>query len=246
MFRRLSLLSAVLPTAALAHPVLDATQAARALRRADAPSISAQAYADALSGRIVTGIESVDGVAVAKAWGLAVVDTPIEAAWMAINDESRMGGRMPVSVSEVIGGTPKSTPRRVFEFLPLPIISDRWWVVDMEANAALYAKEPRMWELAWTDATSEANVAGTAMAEQAAQGVPVAWTRGSWLLVDLGDGRTLVEYFSWSDPGGHIPAGASRFGGSAVTQTLKAVADLAQESRALSRAGYTRPDGSPL
>lgn len=101
------------------------------------------------------------------------MNSPIEAIWMAINDDSRMAGRMPVEVSAVIGGTPKSTPRRVFEYLELPLVSDRWWVVDLEANAPLFHQsDGRLWELAWTDATNTEALAGSGYEAKAAEGLP--------------------------------------------------------------------------
>lgn len=154
-----------------------------------------------------------------------------------------------MSVSAVIGGRPHSHGRRVFEYLPLPlIVSDRWWVVDMHMNRGLYeASDGVIWELAWTDATSADALTGTPFAEVAAGGVPVAWTRGSWLLYRIDERRTLVEYTSWSDPGGSLPAGpATRFGGGAVKDTLRAVAALADEAHGRPKAGFVRPDGTPL
>lgn len=221
----------------------------RSLRMAEAPQIPAWAYARAAKGEVATGLEAVDGSAAGKGWGVAVLDAPVEAVWMAINDESRQAGRMPVSVSAVVGGAAYAAPRQVFEYLPLPIVSDRWWVVDIAHNGPLYAASSgRMWELSWVDDPNAQQVVdASAYASQAASGVPVAFTRGAWLLIDAGEGRTLVEYYAWSDPGGSVPAGlASRFAGGAIRDTLKAAGALATESLALSRAPYRRPDGTPL
>jgi hypothetical protein len=70
---------------------------------------------------------------------------------------------------------------------------------------------------------------GTPLAERAERGRPVDWTRGSWLVVGLADGRTVAEYFAWTDPGGMIPARpASRFARGAIRDTLDAIGRLAQ------------------
>lgn len=225
--------------------LVEDSRSLRAMRTARAPAEPpTSAYEGALR-KPVSGFEPVAGTT-AKAWGVAVFELPVEALWMAINDESRMAGRLPVSMSTVVGGEVRKAPRRVFEYMPLPIVSDRWWVVDVEHNAPMYlASKGRLWEASWTDATGTADLTGR-VKEAAQGGYPVDWTYGSWLLVDLGDGRTVVEYYSWSDPGGSIPAGASRFAGGAVRQTLAAIAELAAENVGRDRSGFVRPDGTPL
>ena len=217
----------------------------RGLRTAREPAEPPASAYGQLGGGPQAGIEPVAGTT-AKAWGVAIFDLPVEAVWMAVNEESRMAGALPVSVSRVVGGQVNGSPRRVFEAMDLPLVNDRWWVVDVTHNAALYEQSGgRVWEASWTDATHHA-VVDDAVARQAMEaGVPVDWTYGSWLLVDLGD-RTLVEYYSWSDPAGVIPAGASRFAGGAVRRTLAAIGELAEANVGRSRAGFVRPDGTPL
>lgn len=217
----------------------------RELRDAREPAEPpAWAYDEAGSGP-VAGIVPVAGTT-AKAWGVAVFDLPVEAVWMAINDESRMAGALPISVSRVVAGRERAAPRQVFEAMDLPIINDRWWVVDVHHNAALYqASGGRVWEASWTDATHSANLDDPVARRTMESGVPVEWTYGAWLLVDLGD-RTVVEYYTWSDPGGSIPAGASRFAGGAVRKTLAAIGELAAANVGRDRTGFVRPDGRPL
>lgn len=192
------------------------------------------------------GIRRVDGVAAAKAWGAIRVDAPIEAVWQVLNDEERLVDDLPISTSAVLSGELHGE-RRVFEYLPLPIVSDRWWVVDIEHNDRLYtASDGQMWEMAWRN-TDPALIERTHYAPIAAGGVPAAWTMGSWLAIDLGEDGTWLEYTTWSDPGGSLPVGpATSFASGAVKKTLLAVAHLAEAARDESRAGYVRPDGSPL
>ncbi len=229
--------------------IADALQTARSLRghRLDQEAVvvpESSWSAPVQSPR--AGIERVSGVSAAKAWGAIRIDAPIEAVWLVLNDESRLAGELPVSHAAVLSGDVHGN-RRVFEYLPLPIVSDRWWVVDVRHNAPLYtASSGRVWEMAWSDAPSE-ELKGTDWESLAADGVEAAWTRGSWLLVDLGEHGTWVEYTTWSDPGGSLPAGpATSFASGAVKSTLEAVAELADRARSESRAGFTRPDGSDL
>jgi len=220
----------------------------RSLRGAErAPEISAETYERALKGP-VSGIQFVEGVTAAQGWGVAVYDLPIEQVWQGLVSENEHAGATPVSVSKVIKGAPYSDGRMLFQYMPLPIVTDRWWVVTLRHNKQLYdASGGRMWEVHWTDDSNPSHLAGTPNAEVAAQGMPVAWTKGAWLLVRLKDDRTLVEYFAWSDPGGRLPAGpASRFAGGAVKETLAAMQEFARGIKGRSRNAYVRPDGSPL
>ena len=220
----------------------------RSQRAADAaPTVPADAYTRAASGEHVKGIQSVEGVAASKGWGVAVFDLPVEAVWKAVNDEKRFAGRLPVSESAVVAGTPNRDGRYLFQYMPLPVVDDRWWVVHMDHNAGLYQQSGGVvWELSWKDATDASRVAGTSWEAKVEDATPVAWTHGSWLLVDL-EGKTLVEYFVWSDPGGSIPAGpASKFAGGAVLDTLAAMEQLAREHAGKSEGGFVRPDQSAL
>jgi hypothetical protein len=69
--------------------------------------------------------------------------------------------------------------------------------------------------------------------EWAAQGRPLAWTKGAWLLVDIDGQSTWVEYQTWSDPGGKLPAGAvSRLSAGGISDTLETIEELANEGPA--------------
>lgn len=60
-------------------------------------------------------------------------------------------------------------------------------------------------------------------------------------------GRTAVEYYAWSDPGGIIPARpASRFAAGAIERLLNDMEAFAKEVAHLPRAGFLRPDQTPL
>ena len=228
----------------------DALAPLRAKRMAkDAPTIPAGTYAKAEAGELVSGLEGVDGVSAAKGWGVAVFDIPIESVWKAVNDEGAYAGRLPVSHSEVVAGNPKRDDRYLFQYMPLPMVDDRWWVTHMRHNGAIYtASGGKIWEQAWIDATDDTRLKPQHLSMvESAQAVD--WTHGSWLLIDLGGGKTLVEYYVWSDPGGMLPPGpASKFAGGAVKDTLKAMHALSLEHQKGSAygAGFVRPDQTTL
>jgi hypothetical protein len=227
-----------------------AVSAFRAKRIAkDAPAVPVSAYETAASGKVATGVTYEEGVAAGKGWAVAVSDVPIEALWMAMNAEDQYVGRFDgLTASVVLSGSPHGSPRVLFQSIDLPVVSDRWWVSLEQFNGALYtASAGQVWECAWTDATDPARLSGTAWADVAASGVPVAWSKGAWLLVPLEDGRTVIEYFVWTDPGGRLPAAAAtRFAAGALDRTVRDLESLARDLAAGPRTGFVRPDGRPL
>ena len=211
-----------------------------------APIIGEADYDKALDGDVIARLTRVDGVDAAKAWGLAVIDHPVDQVWKVVNNEAALTAHLPVTHSVVLTGPEHAAPRTVFEFLPLPLLSDRWWVVNVAHNEPLYTRtNGRAWEQVWTDATH--STARDDVPAQHQDGIPVAWTQGAWLLVALPDDRTLLEYYVWTDPGGSLPAGpATRFAAGAVRDTLRAVDSLCDDALTWADADYRRPDGSAL
>jgi len=222
--------------------------AARRERAQEIPDIPADAYTRALGGEVVSGIEFVDGAKAGKGWGVMVYDAPVEAVWQAVNDEETYPGRMPLAVSKVVAGQKHRSGRTLFQYMELPVVNDRWWMVRVSHNAALYeASGGDYWESTWTAATDPSLLQGTPYAEMLVDSVPVEFTTGAWLLVRLPDGRTLGEYWTWSDPGGALPAGlASRFAGGAIKDTLVEMGEIAHEREATPKAGFVRPDRQPM
>lgn len=209
---------------------IDEIAAMRGLRRdKGAPPISADDYRKAAEGKVVTGLVNVDGHKAKKAWGVAVLDVPIGRYWAAINDDPKKVEYTKLGFAEVLEGGVCKAPRRVFQFLPVPMLTDRWWVVDIHDNPGLHAKTGgRVREQTWaTDGTFETPTPATqAWAEK---GMHIERTQGSWFLVDLDGEHTLVEYYTWADPGGAIPAGlASSFAAGGIDDTLTVMADLAK------------------
>jgi len=215
-----------------------------------APRIPDSAYIEALSGGVVSGIEGVEGVAAAKGWGVMVMQHPIEQIWATVNDETIQPGVMPVSHSFVIQGKRWQPERKVFQFMPLPFpISDRWWMTQVHFSSKLYTEsEGRIWEMYWSDRT-HLDTPPEQVKDIAEDGVPVAWSRGAWMLIQLDEQTTLVEYYVWSDPGGLLPAGpASKFAAGAVEETLAAMDMLSAKTgkKALATGRVKAPDSSPV
>lgn len=210
---------------------LDAVDALRSQRLAEhAPDLPDSAWQRAAAGEVVTGVRSVTGHKAKIGWGVAVMETSIEQLWAGLNDELRHTELLGLGHIEIVQGSPCADKRHVMMLLPLPIVSDRWWVIENRYNTPLAEQTGgRVRELSWTGLSDPSAAALSAEAkEKVAGAVPVTFNHGGWLLIALDDKHTLGEYFTWSDPGGELPAGpASAFAGAIIAKTMQAMTDYA-------------------
>jgi hypothetical protein len=151
-------------------------------------------------------------------------------------------------MSETIQGVPRTSDHVIFQFLDVPMFSDRWWLVNIRYSGALYTQSSgKVWEIVWEDRNKDQALLNMLDLSQFDDAMPVAWTKGAWLLMQLDDGRTLVEYHTWSDPGGKVPVGlATRFAAGEVAQNLANMAKFARTHTPKCTAQFHRPDGSKL
>jgi hypothetical protein len=184
-----------------------------------------------------------------KGFGVVLVELPVEVLWRAINDEDAHDtpGYLPLSRSEIAGGTPRGTARRVFQAGEKMGLG-RWWLTETTMSGALYeASGARLWETAW-EADTEALQQKRAPVDDPPDLSPIEWTRGAWLLVPLGDGCTLLEHFTWSEPGGFVGLVQGMVLGRALRESVEGMVRLAAERYRTPPAGppFVRPDGTPL
>jgi len=202
----------------------------RALRLVQGvPVIPDSAYAEVEAGEIPSGLESVEGYAARKAWAATVVDVPIEKYWAAINDDPGKVKLGLIQHAKVVEGAVCGPDRTVFQYLPVSLVTDRWWFAKISVNQAVSDRTGgRVREMKWQSVDYDL-AKDPEVAAWAAEGMAVESTVGAWWLVDLGDGRTLVEYYVWSDPGGAVPASmASRFAAGSISDTLTTMASAAK------------------
>jgi hypothetical protein len=197
------------------------------------PNVPDEAYRKAAEGSWVTGLKEVPGESAQIGWGIGIYDIPIERLWAGVNDEMNHTGMTPVDFTEIVKGKVCEDKRHILMALPIPVISDRWWIVRNSLNPGLVKTTGgAMRELSWTEVSDPWNHPKSAAAKERVEDqVAVPFTRGAWLLMALDDGHTFVEYHAWSDPGGYIPAGpASTFASGSIDQTLQAMEDYGKKS----------------
>jgi hypothetical protein len=224
----LALAHAATPAQVLAR--IDEIAALRAQRLdRGAPVLDRSVYDRAARGEIVSGTVEVPGYKAKKVWGVGVFDVPIARYWSAVNDDRSKVEWTKLTYLELLKGSYCQAPRRVFQFAEVPLITDRWWIIDVGYNAALQAKTAgRVREQAWKT-NGDFGTPTASSTEWAAKGMHITSTVGAWLLVDLDGKSTLVEYYTWVDPGGSIPASlASSIAASGVDDTMAKMADLAR------------------
>lgn len=202
----------------------------------NAPAIPDSAWPEVANGGVATGLVDADGTKARKIWGVGVVDVPIAAFFSAINDDQNKVDYTKLDVLRILDGELCGSPRTVFQHLPVPLLSDRWWVIEQRIHTELQAEtKGRVREMVWRPAPSGVPDLPTDLRDLTAGEQHVTFTHGGWFLVDLGEERTLVEFWSWSDPGGNVPvrlAASMALGG--IEDTFATMSDLARRGPACS------------
>jgi hypothetical protein len=221
------------PAAALEARLAE-TKDLRALRIAPgAPSLPDSAWEAAARGEIPTGVIGVDGVSAKKVWGVGLLDVDIATLWAGINDETQHPGYTAMGYSEIVSGTRCESGRHTLQYLPLSLVSDRWWVTILTSNAALLEKSGgAVRELTWRSSTDATEVTSAKGKEILNAAIPIGWSKGGWYLTAIDSVHTLAEYYTWSDPGGSVPAGmASMFATNGVRNQIEAMARFARDGK---------------
>ena len=192
------------------------------------PTIPAAAYQSAAKGNIATGLQTVNGHAAKIGWGVAIFDIPLAHLYASINEEERHIDLTAVSYAKVLKGAPCSDGREVLMILPLPIISDRWWITHQYTNPQMRKQSNNQAaELIWKEVPNWLPPAE--YQSRLEDAVQIPFTQGSWFLLALDERHTLAEYHSWVDPGGNIPAGpASEFATGSIEDTFQQMAQYAK------------------
>ena len=207
----------------------------RALRQYEllgnhSPEISEAMYRAAAEGKVETALQDVPGHKAKIAYAVGILDVGIGKFYAAVNDDASKPSYTKLSYTEVLRGGACGLDRDVFMYLPVTMLTDRYWITNARQNTALSkASGGKVRQMTWE--TIAPNVpAGTKAAEHAANGMPIEFAKGAWYLTELDATHTLVEYWTWTDPGGYIPAGlASSFASGGIKDTYETMAQLAQK-----------------
>lgn len=202
----------------------------RTLRiHASAPIPSDADLRKAATGVVVTG--QLDASSGTRAYGVAVVPLSIGTFWAALNDETRHPGYTAIEYSELLSGRACGSGRHVLQYLPIPMMADRWWIgVLTKNNKLMQASGGAIRELAWSSSVDQAELVTDSAKKIVTQAEPIGFSKGAWFVVALDERTTYVEYYLHSDPGGSISPGmASMFATKGVRETIAAIQRFAKE-----------------
>lgn len=220
------LLHAATPDQVVAR--LAAIEQVRSLRQdPNAPRPSESDVRKAAQGTIVSGISG------NRAWGLAVVDVPIARLWAGLNDETRHPGYTAVSYSELLSGQVCRSGRHIFQYLPIPMVTDRWWIGILSHNTRISRETgDSVRELYWRSSVNPAEVTSAAAQKLVAEAAPIVSSRGAWLLVAIDSYSTWLEYYSIANPGDDLPQSVtSRLAAKGVRDTIEAIVRFTKEGK---------------
>lgn len=202
----------------------------RTNRLVEAPKISSEDYRSAALGKVPTGMVTVEGYSYKKGYGVRVFELPIDVVWAALNDDRGKLTHTKLAYAELLGGNYCESGRRVFQFLPLPLVSDRWWVSDFLFNTTIHERsDGRVREMFWKS-IDPSTIEKKPTQKWMDKGIPVNFNEGAWFVVDLDGSSTLVEYYAWSDPSGYIPASLTNsLAAGGIKDTIDAVRKIAAQ-----------------
>jgi len=182
-------------------------------------------YAQVIGGESVFKARKLPGSDIAEGGVARILQVPAWQIWRAVVDEPHHKDFMPqIFFADVLEGAGQG--RLIFDFLEIPFLDDRQWVVEAKHWGALWTKSSgRIWMASFKTPEDQAAVIRRglqsgkipdvvkALQEDA---ITIKESRASYTLIELPDGRTLVEYRVFTDPGGSIPAWALN-GGAPLT-----------------------------
>ena len=167
------------------------------------------------AGGSVIKQQTLEGTDMLGATVFTVTDVAAWRIWLAICDRDHHEEFMP-HIREGVCLEDQGHSRLVYQYLSLPGIRDRHWVIRTRTNGPLWrATEQTVWESSWSlepdadaliDHYVELGRIEKVSADAAELAIVTPRNDGCWLLVDLPDGRTFIDYQDLSDIGGRVPA----------------------------------------
>lgn len=171
------------------------------------PEYPTSGYQKAATGQVATGLIPVKDYKTQIVWGIAVFDININTLYAGLNEELKHISTTPIDYTTILKGAACSNNRQVLMHLPVPLLSDRWWVVTHNTNPRIRAKsQGNVLELTWDGVEDVETLILDEETKNIVDGsVYVSFNKGGWFFIKLDETHTLAEYFSWSNPGGSIP-----------------------------------------
>jgi len=269
MLRSLAILCVLIHGPAAAEPLLDGAGLSEhltslsdvlAMRQGGPlPELTSKEHDLLAAGKSVIHQQELEGTDMLGATVFQVCDVAAWRIWLAICDRDHHEEFMP-HISEGVCLEDFGDSRLVYQYLVLPGVRDRHWVIRTRTNGPMWLASNRtVWESSWElepDADTligqylESGAIEKVTAEQTEAAIVTPRNDGCWLLVDLPDGRCFVAYQDLSDIGGKVPAWlVNELGPSGLVSLVKKVAQRAASIEQFfsdTRPPPAAPDGSEV
>ncbi len=178
------------------------------------PALDEADYRRLAAGATVMKQQEMEGSETLGATVFRVADVEGWRLWLAICDRDHHEEFMP-HIREGVMLLDEGHSRLVYQYLQLPGIKDRHWIIRTRTNGPMWLASGRtVWESSWSLEPGAEDLIPTYLesgaiekidAEQAGDAIVTPINDGCWLLVDLPDGRCYIAYQDMSDIGGKVP-----------------------------------------
>ncbi len=214
----------------------------------DIPAPDRKDLMDALDGDIVVKKGDIDDEGLRFVWAAKVMDTDAVSLWLTLIDRERYDDMNDNIVESFIS---RRFEDRFLNYNALNafMVAMRHQVLDARVNVHLYeASGGKLWEHHWSrvpDVDEQIEHAlsqdrlHTLSRRDLEDAVVVPRNDGSWMLLQLPDGRTWAETYTINDPGGRIPEFVVR----RVTSVATGRTFAAYESWAIERSRSVPSEG---
>jgi hypothetical protein len=197
----------------------------------DMPAFSDDDYRRIIAGKAQITYRDIAGSGLKKSLLGVILPISAEKLWLIVNDRNHFEYFFK-GVTEAVILNRVGASVTTFQFLELPVVSNRYYVTTATVNLKLnQAAGGKMLESSWDAVTDpqpfiEAGLKNGSIKttrQMLLKGVLIKRNFGAWLLTPLPNNRTLLEYYLFSDPDGSIPDFAIN---KATRRTMENVAKL--------------------
>jgi hypothetical protein len=175
-------------------------------------------------GKVFIRRKGVEGFAV------SLHEMPAEALWRSLNDFELQvtGGYLPLRYAKVLAEDDAGV-RQVVQLYKKAGMG-RWWVNDIRVSRDLHVQSGgRLWEMRWQDRIEQTELVDLPQAVQDAGVRALEESRGSWLVIEVSPGCSVLEYWTISDPGGFLGSIQWLMARTAIRQAAEGMALLAAD-----------------
>ncbi len=223
------------------------------------PQLSESDFVRLASGEPVIMQQTMEGTDTLGATVFHVAEVQAWQIWLAICDRDHHEEFMP-HIREGVCLDDFGHSRLVYQYLSLPAVKDRHWIIRTRTNGPLWATSGHtVWESYWElepdaqsliEAYAEQGVIEKITSDEIDAAVVTPRNDGCWLLIDLPDGRCFIAYQDLSDIGGKIPSWlVNEFGPGGLVKLVREVEKRAaniDQHFGTDRPPPAAPDGSKV